>query len=95
MGAHLRLGIAVAQLNAASGNTADAIKDLESLLSEAQKAGFYGLQLDARLALGEIEVQSGEVAVGRMRLEALEGEASTRGYGLIARKAKAARSANT
>ncbi len=55
------------------------------------KVGSYGRQLEARLALGEIEMKSGKTAAGRARLEALEAEARTKGYKLIARKATAMR----
>ena len=47
-----------------------------------------GLQFEARLALGEIEMKSGDRAAGQARLEALEREVTARGYGLIASKAK-------
>jgi len=88
--ARLRMGIAGARLNAALGKAATATKKLEALLSLAEAAGFYGEQLDARLALGGIAMKSGEASAGRARLEALEAEADARGYGLIARKASAA-----
>jgi len=39
-------------------------------------------------------MKSSEVAAGRKRLGALEEEAQTKGYGLIARKASAARAAS-
>ena len=73
------------------GKIAAARKDLESVLSEAQKAGFYGQPLESRLALGEIEMQMGNIGVGRARLGALEAEARAKGYALIARKASVAR----
>ena len=94
MHAQLRIAISVARLNAALERTTNARKELELVVSEAQKAGFYGRQLEARLALGEIEMTSGATVAGRARLEALEAEARTKGYGLIARKASSARVAN-
>jgi hypothetical protein len=47
--------------------------------------------LQARLALGEIEVGLGRTAAGRDRLAAVEKAASARGLALIARKAASAR----
>jgi len=47
-------------------------------------------QLDARLALGEIEMKSGQTASGRVHLQALEREAHAKGFELIARKSAAA-----
>lgn len=43
-----------------------------------------------QLALGEIEMKSGKAAAGRARLEALEKDATAKGFLLIARKAAAA-----
>ena len=46
-----------------------------------------GYQLEARLALAEIEIQSGKCNAGRSLLAALEKEAKAKGFALIARKA--------
>jgi tetratricopeptide (TPR) repeat protein len=92
--AQLRMAIGVARLNGALGRTTNAGKELALAVSDAQRAGFYGRQLEARLALGEIEMKSGATVAGRARLEALEAEARAKGYGLIARKANSARLAN-
>jgi len=69
----------------------EAAKSLEAVLGEAEKAGFLGQELEAGLALGEIELQSGDVVRARRRLEALERRAAAQGFGLIVRKAAAAR----
>ena len=47
-------------------------------------------ELDARLALGEIEMRSRQTAAGRARLEALEKDATGKGFLHIAQKASAA-----
>ena len=86
----LEFAISVARLSAAVGGTATARRELEAILAEAQEYGFYALQLEARLGLGEVEVRMGTPSVGRARLNALRAEAGTKGYGLIARKAAAA-----
>ena len=62
---------------------------LEQVIAQAGQAGLLGPQLEARLALGEIEIVRGRAAKGRARLEALQQEAQALGYGLIARKAAA------
>jgi hypothetical protein len=48
-------------------------------------------QFEARLALGEMEMKSCDTAGGQTRLEALEKDATSRGFLLMARKARAAR----
>lgn len=62
---------------------------LEQVIAQAGQAGLLGPQLEARLALGEIEIVRGRATEGRARLEALQQEAQALGYGLIARKAAA------
>jgi len=47
-------------------------------------------QFEARLALGQIEMQSGKSSAGRPHLETLEKDARAKAYFLIARKAAAA-----
>jgi len=47
------------------------------------------LHYEARLALGEIEMNSGKTGAARFRLRALEKDATEHGYLLIARKAHA------
>jgi hypothetical protein len=65
---------------------------LNDILTETRKAGMLELQLEARLALAEIERSSGRADSAR-RLQALEKEASSRGFGRIARRAALARNA--
>ena len=50
-----------------------------------------GIELDARLALAEIEMRSGQTTTGRAHLTAIEADAKAKGYSLIARKAATAR----
>jgi len=90
--ARLQMAIVAARVRAALGKPAEASKSLEATLAEATKYGFVGDQFEARLALGEVEMKSGKVAAGRAHLEALEKDAIAKGFGLIARKAAAARS---
>lgn len=79
-------------INAASGNDAtvrEAVQNLNRVIVETTKAGFVGLQFEARLALGEIEMKSGQVDAGRARLAILAKEANAKGYLLMVRKAEA------
>jgi hypothetical protein len=59
-------------------------------MSETTKYQLVPVQLEARLALSEVEMKSGNTAVGLIHLRALERDATARGFLLIARKAAAA-----
>jgi len=89
----LSLGIMTARVRAASGQPVDAVRGLTSLVAETGRAGLRGYHFEARLALGQAEIAAGDSDAGRARLAALESDATARGYGLIARKAAAARRA--
>jgi tetratricopeptide (TPR) repeat protein/TolB-like protein len=90
--AHLRLAAAVAgaRVGAANEKAKEALQCLNTALADATRLGLVGAQLEARLALGEIEVGAGEARSGRHRLVVLEQEARARGFALVARKAAAA-----
>lgn len=86
-----RLSIATTAARAhESRSQADAIRQLQSTIDEATKTGYLRLAFEARLPLAEIEVRSGEREIGRAHLASLEHDASQKGFGLIARKARAA-----
>jgi len=59
---------------------------------DSQGSARATIQLEARLALGQLEIAGSNPAAGRTRLAALENEAGAKGFALIARKA--ARSKN-
>jgi hypothetical protein len=63
---------------------------VQAALAEAAAYGYVGYQLEARLALAEVEMIAGTPAA-RAHLEALEKDARSTGFGLIARKAASAR----
>ncbi len=92
----VRLSVAMADAELAAGRPDEAIRILEAVVGEAHRLGLVKLELEARLALGEIEVAAStdsratRVAAGRGRLEALAKKARELGCGLIARKAGAA-----
>lgn len=87
------IGIASARLNAARKNpsnpasVANAEKSLESSLALARKCGYLEYEYKLGLALGEIELRSGDIHQGRVRLEALSSDAKGKGLGLVARNA--------
>jgi serine/threonine protein kinase/tetratricopeptide (TPR) repeat protein len=86
----LNYTIAAALVHGAAGASAEASKSLEAAIAEASKLGYIGYQFDARLALGQLELKSGNAAAGRARLASLENEARAKGYLLIARQAAGA-----
>jgi hypothetical protein len=91
---HFQLGIVASRVEAALGKNASAANDLESVLAGASKHKYLGYQLEARLALGEIETGSGKIAAGNARLTALQKDAAAKGFLLIARKAARAHDGN-
>lgn len=72
---HSRIQTAVAELNSAAGS--------------ARKLGYYQLECEARLVLGEIEFKH-SVEHGRAQLTALAAEAHSHGLELLAEKAQRA-----
>jgi len=83
----LTTAIMLARANALLGRTAEAIQSLQTPLAEAVQLGLVTHQFEIRLALGEMEMQSGNAAKGRTRLSELRNDAAAKGYKLIARKA--------
>jgi len=89
----LQLSIAAARVRAASGKDSEitnALKSLEAALATAKRERFLGYELEIRLAMGEIEMK-GQRSGGAARLAILQKDAESKGFGLIARKAAAAR----
>jgi tetratricopeptide (TPR) repeat protein len=72
-------------IRAAEGKPA--IEYGETLLAEYVKAGCVECQFNTRLALGEVEMNSGKASGGRVRLSSLEKDARDQGFLLIARQA--------
>jgi tetratricopeptide (TPR) repeat protein len=87
--ARMNYAITSACIKGATGSPAEAARSLEASLAEAIKHGHVGLQYEARLALAETEMKSGNLTAGRARLEVLEKDARANGFLLIARKATA------
>ena len=87
----LSVGITAASIRAAAGETARATSDLGEIVAEARKASLVGLELEARLALGQIEMAAGHLETSRIILAVLEREALKKGYRDISNRAAAAR----
>ncbi len=87
---HLYAQIIAGRILAASGSSVEAIRDLREASAEARKVGFLEGDFEARLALGEIEMHSGQAAAGRTHLLALEQDAKAKSFSLLAQKAAAA-----
>jgi tetratricopeptide (TPR) repeat protein len=64
----------------------EARRQLQSVIASARRQGYFSLACEARLALGELEMQKGS-SLGRSDLEALAQETHARGLELISRKA--------
>jgi DNA-binding winged helix-turn-helix (wHTH) protein/tetratricopeptide (TPR) repeat protein len=88
----LSAAVASARVRASSREPKDvreALAILKNLVSTAGGSTFAEQLYEARLALGEIELKSADKTVGRSDLEALQKEASSQGFQLIAQKAAA------
>lgn len=80
-----------AQVWAENGSAATAINELNSIIAESRKYGYIAAGLEARLALGELQMKAGKTKDGVLSLSALQRDATERGYKLVASKAKAVR----
>jgi len=75
----LNLAIIAARVAGAPGG-------LAATVTEARRLGLRFIEFDARLALGEIELTSGNFRSGRATLASLKRDAQAAGFGLIATK---------
>jgi tetratricopeptide (TPR) repeat protein len=90
----LPLAIQNAYTQAAAKDLPDAERLARNVLVEAHKLGFVRIELEASLAIGEIQLKGRNPALGRKQLEETEQKAHSAGFELIARKASAARQAS-
>jgi hypothetical protein len=89
-----RLETAAAGQDAAGHRALAAARQrLRSAIATAKKLGYYQIECEARLALGEAELKANS-ASGRSQLETLEKETHERGLELLSRKARLLLSAN-
>jgi serine/threonine-protein kinase len=87
----LPLEIQNAYAQAAAKNLPAAERLAQNAALESSKLGLFRIELEATLALGEIEMLQTNRDAGRKRLAATEKAARARGFEFIARKANAAR----
>jgi tetratricopeptide (TPR) repeat protein len=83
----LKVEVATLRVRALAGVSHTAPKRLAEIAAESTESGALAIALEARLALGEVEIAAGDSA-GRQRLEQLAKDAEERGMRLLARKAR-------
>ncbi|MCP3962451.1 MAG: protein kinase [bacterium] len=86
----LPTAISAARIAAAAGDGEHEIAELRTAVERARRSGFAGRLLEARLLLGEIEIDAGEADGGRQILGEVVERARARGFARIARRAEAA-----
>lgn len=70
---------------------ARSVDRLHEVAAQCAKSGYVGLEFEARLAEGEVEMRTAGSKAGREHLVRLEQDANAKGFGLIARQAATAR----
>ena len=83
----LSLTITRAKLLTKTGKSAEAERELQQVESHAGEKGLLGLEWQARLALADAQIASGNLASARANLQLVKRQAAARGFGLLARKA--------
>jgi tetratricopeptide (TPR) repeat protein len=89
----LPLAIQNAYMRAATKGLPEAERLSRNVLVEANRLGLSQIELEASLAIGEIQLQGKNPTLGRKRLEETKKNARSKGFELIARKASAAQRA--
>jgi len=79
-----------AYLLAAGDNRGGAEVTAQDALTRARHLGLFRLQLEASLALSEVQMEKRDPVLGRKRLEDTEESARSKGFELIAQKASSA-----
>jgi ATP/maltotriose-dependent transcriptional regulator MalT len=87
----LEFDIVSARVESGSGDLESSRRQLQSALQKARSHHLFGLELETRLALAELNRRSGKTVAAQADLLSLEDAARSKGFGLIA--AKASRSA--
>jgi tetratricopeptide (TPR) repeat protein/TolB-like protein/tRNA A-37 threonylcarbamoyl transferase component Bud32 len=88
----LRASIVEGRMQAAAGKPEEAVRILQDTIASAKKYEYVGYQLEAQLALGEVDVASGKVGAGLSLLAEVRRLAQQKGFHLIANKAAQASS---
>lgn len=79
------IGIAQGRLQTAMGQFAAAQESLQTVLAGASKHNYVRYELEARLAMCEMEAKTNP-ATARVHAKILERDATSKGFGLIAQK---------
>jgi eukaryotic-like serine/threonine-protein kinase len=79
----------VATVTSPGSSSSAAQQELKSAIATARKLGYYNLEIEGRLALGQLQVKSNPIA-GRALLTALVSETQGRGLALVSRHAQEA-----
>jgi len=88
-GARFPVLLALARAEAACGHREAALSALAEARQRLATARWAGFLLETDLVAAEVELDGGDAAGARKRLETLAAESRARGFGLIARKADA------
>jgi len=84
--------IEAAEQNPAHSPAGNATRqELATIITKSRELGYMGIELDARLALAEMEMKAEHTTAGRAHLTVIEADAKAKGYLLMARKAAIAR----
>ena len=86
--ASFHLDLVAAELDAVRHRTAQARKTLTAALSNAKRVGCVECQLQARMAMAKLALQTGSVGTGQAQLSEIAKEAQAKGFGLIAGQAQ-------
>jgi hypothetical protein len=89
-GERLLLKLAVGRVLSETGKVPQALEYEKSALDDSKRLGYFGHELESRLALAEIELRSGHTEEGRSRLAAVKKDATASGFQLVTRKAERA-----
>jgi tetratricopeptide (TPR) repeat protein len=83
----LSLTITRAKLLAKTAKSAEAERELQQVESHAGEKGLLGLEWQARLALADAQIVSGNLASARANLQLVKRQATAKDFHLLARKA--------
>jgi eukaryotic-like serine/threonine-protein kinase len=83
----LEFSAAAALAATAGGHTDEARKQLQQAFREAHDRGLVRIELEIRLAMAEVEKQSGNGARVKAQLDSVQKDAQKRNFGLIAQEA--------
>jgi tetratricopeptide (TPR) repeat protein len=87
----LQFALVAAQVVLASDHPESAGPSLEAIRKDARAHGFVGMELETELFLAELSKKKRQMGAAIEELNSLEKRARERGFGLLARKAAAAR----